>query len=93
MIQSKVEAEALTEGSTEVMGEEPKANSDSKENVTPLDLDEQYLGRRLPGNPEQRAELLDLLKHILRKCGEKYVRENAQQLLKDAQITLDSGMI
>ena len=75
------------------MGEEPKVNSDSKENVTPLDLDERYLGRRLPGNPEQRTELLDLLKHILQKCGEKYVRENAEQLLKDAQITLDSGMI
>ena len=75
------------------MGEEPKADSDSKENVTPLGLDERYLGRRLPGDPEQRAELLDLLTHIFRKCGEKYVRENAEQLLKDAQITLDSGMI
>ncbi len=75
------------------MGEEPKADGNSKESITPLDLDEQYFGRRLPGNPEQRAELLDLLKHILRKCGEKYVRENAEHLLKDAQITLDSGMI
>ena len=59
----------------------------------PLDLDEEYLGQRLPGSPKQRLELLEYLKDILEEHWEQYFRQNGEQHLADPNIALDSGMI
>ncbi len=54
-------------------------------------LDEGYLGQRLPGTLEERVLLLGWHLELIRKEGEQWVRENARQLLVEAQDLVDQG--
>ncbi len=53
--------------------------------TTKQDLDEKYLGRRLPGTKSQREQLLKDLKDMLEEYGEAWVVQNAGRLLSEAQ--------
>jgi|MudIll2142460700_1097286.scaffolds.fasta_scaffold28500_2 hypothetical protein len=60
--------------------------------LTLQDLDERYLGQRLPGTPLQRAKLLDTLQEMLEEEGEHWVQLNREVLLKEAELLVDSGI-
>ncbi len=56
-------------------------------------IDETYLGQRLPGNPEERVELLHALVSLVQKKGEEWVWENRIRLLAEAEFIVSEKVL
>ena len=67
-----------------------KKKTERKKAGSQKPLDVQYLGRKLPGNPQERQKLLAMFKNILEEEGPDYVFKHRQIFLESAKdILLD----
>ena len=58
-----------------------------------VELDERYLGQKLPGNEEQRESLPEDLVEILEDHGPEWVWENRVRLLAEARMCVREGVV
>ena len=80
----------VNRGLTTVVSSNPMDREPKPEEME--DFDVKHLGHRLPGNPEQRQELLQYLKNLLEEHGPEWVWNSRQRLLLEAQYIVDNGM-
>ena len=86
----KKKAWLVNRGLTTVVSANPMDREPTPEEMG--DFDVKHLGHRLPGNPEQRQELMGYLKEMLQEHGPEWVWNSRERLLLEAQFIVDEGM-